>query len=164
MTAYIVYNPQGGTEGHSQGYATNLCVGLTNNGVSVHLVTSRDFDAADVTAKGVELSYTDIDDSRKTTVRYDSWVSKLRYGAFIVANNFRSFGALSSALAARPYMACLLVGGETLTNIIYILLNYWRRRVVFALTIHNADYVTALYTGDKVKLAYKVVSKFFLKR
>jgi glycosyltransferase involved in cell wall biosynthesis len=163
MTAYIVYNPQGGTEGHSQGYATNLCVGLTNNGVSVHLVTSRDFDAADVTAKGVELSYTDIDDSRKTTVRYDSWVSKLRYGAFIVANNFRSFGALSSALAARPYMACLLVGGETLTNIIYILLNYWRRRVVFALTIHNADYVTALYTGDKVKLAYKVVSKFFLK-
>ncbi len=82
MTAYIVYNPHGGTEGHSQGYATNLCVGLANNGVSVHLVTSRDFDAADVTAKGVELSYTDIADSHKTTVRYDSWVSKLRYGAF----------------------------------------------------------------------------------
>ena len=163
MTAYIIYNPQGGTEGHSQQYATNLCVGLANNGVSVHLVTSRDFDPTDVAAKGVELSYTDIADSRKTTVRYDSWVSKLRYGAFIIANNFRSFGALNSALAAKPYMACLLVGGETLTNIIYILLTYWRRRVVFALTIHNADYVTALYTGDKVKLGYKIISKFFLK-
>ena len=163
MTTYVVYNPQGGTEGHSQQYATNLCVGLANNGVSVHLVTSRDFDPADVAAKGVELSYTDISDTRKMTVRYDSWISKLRYGGFIVANNFRSFSALSAALAARPAMACLLVGGETLTNIIYVLLNYWRRRVVFALTIHNADYETALYTGDKVKLAYKVVSKFFLK-
>ena len=163
MSLYTLYNPQGGTEGHSQGYATNLCLGLVHNGVSVHLVTSRDFDPADVAAKGVELSYTDVDDSRKRTVRYDSWISKLRYGAFIVANNFRSFGALNAALAAKPSAVCLLIGGETLTNILYLLLTYWRWHTVFALTIHNADYVTALYTGDKVKLIYKVVSKFFLK-
>jgi glycosyltransferase involved in cell wall biosynthesis len=163
MNHYVVYNPQGGTEGHSQQYSTNLCLGLVNNGVGIHLVTSRDYDASDVSTKGVALSYTDIADSRKTTVRYDSWLSKLRYGWFIVKNNSRSFGALNRALDARPTTACLLVGGETLTNILYLLATYWRRHVVFALTIHNADYETALYGNDKVKLIYKVVSKFFLK-
>jgi glycosyltransferase involved in cell wall biosynthesis len=163
MNSYVIYNPQGATEGHSQQYATNLCIGLVSNGVAVRLVTSRDFNSSDVSAKGVELTYTDIKDSRRTTVRYDSWVSKLRYGFFIVANNFRSFQALNSTLSAKPHLACILVGGDTLTNIIYILLNYWRRNVIFALTIHNADYETNLYAEDRVKLAYKVISKLFLK-
>lgn len=163
MNHYVVYNPQGGSEGHSQQYSTQLCLGLVNNGVGVHLVTSRDYDASDVTAKGVALTYTDIQNSRQTMLRYNSWLSKLAYGWFIVKSNFRSFGALNRALDAQPSTACLLVGGETLTNILYILWTYWRRRTVFALTIHNADYDNALYRGDKVKLIYKVVSKYLLK-
>lgn len=163
MNCYVVYNPQGGSEGHSQQYSTQLCLGLLNNGVGVHLVTSRDFDPSAVSAKGVALAYTDIQNSRQTMLRYNSWLSKLAYGWFIVKSNSRSFGALNRALDAQPSAACLLVGGETLTNILYILWTYWRRSTVFSLTIHNADYETALYRGDKVKLIYKVVSKYLLK-
>jgi glycosyltransferase involved in cell wall biosynthesis len=164
MNHYVLYNPQGGTEGHSQQYTTQLCLGLVDNGVGVHLVISRDYDPTEVAAKGVAISFTDIKDSRKTTLRYDSWPSKLCYGWFIVKNNFRSFGALNRVLDSRPYTACVLTGGETMTNILYLLATYWRRRgTVFALTIHNADYDIAFYRGDKVKLVYKVVSKLFLK-
>lgn len=164
MKHYVLYNPQGGTEGHSQQYATQLCFALLNNGVGVHMVTSRDYDPTEVATKGIAISYTGITDTSKITMRYNSWMSKLRYCWFIMKNNFRSFGALNTVLDSRPCTACLLMGGETLTNILYLLVTYWRRRdTVFALTIHNADYDIALYLGDKFKLIYKMVSKLFLK-
>lgn len=159
---YVIYNPQGATEGHSQQYATNLCNGLVENGVEVNLVTSRDFDATEVMASGVNVTYTAINDSRRRTVKFDSWLSKLRYGVFIVGNNIASLLVLDRALRKRPGV-CVLVGGETVTNILYLLVSYWRHRSVMALTIHNADYEGALYRDDKVKLLYKLVSKVFLK-
>lgn len=155
---YVIYNPQGGTEGHSQQYATNLCNGLAGNGVAVNLVTSRDFDATEVAVSGVDVTYTAIHDSRRWTVRYDSWMSKLRYGAFILANNVRSLLVLDRTLRTKPGV-CVLVGGETTTNIVYLLASYWRHASVMALTIHNADYEAALYRNDKVKLLYKLISK-----
>jgi len=163
LNRYIIYNPQGGTEGHSQGYSTNLCLGLSQNGIEVELVTSRDYDDTEVTASGVKVSYTSITDSRKITVSHGSWLAKLRYGLFIIKNNLRSFRLLSKQLKACPFEACLIIGGDTLTNIFYLLCSYWRRKGSFALTIHNADYVTSLYRDDKVKLVYKLLSKLFLK-
>jgi hypothetical protein len=40
-----------------------------NNGVGVHLVTSRDYDASDVSAKGAAPTYTDIENSRQIVLR-----------------------------------------------------------------------------------------------
>ena len=164
MNYYVLYNPLGGTEGHSQQYTTQLCLALVDNGVGVHLVVSRDYDPVEVVAKGVAISFTQIIDSRKITLRFNSWLSKLRYGWFLVQNNFRSFSALNKVLDSHPRSTCLLMGGQTLTNVLYLLATSWRRRgTVFALTIHNADYDLALYLDDKVKLVYKAVLKLCLK-
>jgi glycosyltransferase involved in cell wall biosynthesis len=163
MNQYVVYNPQGGSEGHSQQYSTQICLGLLANGVSVHLVTTRDYDPGLVLEKGVKVVYTEIGSFQSVMLRYDSWLSKLKYGWAIVRSNQLSFKALNKTLDSKSSAICVLIGGEPFTNSLYILCNIWRRNVVFALTIHNADYDENLYRNDKVKLIYKVLSKYVLK-
>ncbi len=163
MNQYVVYNPQGGSEGHSQQYSTQICLGLLANGVKVHLVTARDYDPEIVLKKGAELTYTEIGKFQSVMLRHDSWLSKLKYGWTIVRSNQLSFRALSRTLNLKLPAICVLVGGEPLTNSLYILFNFWRRNIVFALTIHNADYEKGLYSADKVKLIYKMLSKYILK-
>ncbi len=163
MNQYVIYNPQGGSEGHSQQYSTQICLGLLSNGAQVHLVTTRDYDPALVLTKGAKVTYTEIGKFQSVMLRYNSWLSKLHYGWAIVRSNQLGFGSLSQVLDANPSAICVLIGGEPLTNSLYVLFSFLRRRTVFALTIHNADYDETLYRNDKVKLIYKVLSKYVLK-
>ena len=163
MHKVTIYNPAGGTEGHSQEYTNNLCIGFAINGDDVDLITSNDFNCEEINKYNVATTFTNVVDSRKTTISHGNWIGNIRYGLFILKNNIRSFSVLSKALNQRERIICLLSGGETITNIIYILMNNWRRQTVYALTIHNADYDISLYKKEVIKRYYKLISKIFLR-
>ena len=163
MQKYIIYNPHGGSEGHSQQYSTLLCLGLIKNGLKLHLVTSRDYNATTVLAMGGSVVYISIDKFQSYILRYNKWMSKVIYGLVILKNNLIGFKALKSALQRIRPEVCLLIGGETVSNILFILLNKNINSVRYGLTIHNSDYDLSLYKKDKVKLLYKLISKILLK-
>ena len=123
MKDYLIYNPHGGSEGHSQQYSTLLCLGLIKNELKIHLVTSKDYDATTVLAMGGSVIYISIDKFQSYILRYNKWMSKIIYGLVILKNNLIGFIALKSALRKIRPEVCLLIGGETVSNIFFILLN-----------------------------------------
>jgi glycosyltransferase involved in cell wall biosynthesis len=163
MSNYIIYNPQGGREGHSYQYTTNLCVGLLGIGKTVDLVTSPDFDSKCIEDSGAGVTFTNTNNSKSKVSKHNNIISKIEYGLFIVSTNIRAFFTLNKVLRGKKNGVCLMTDGDTLTNIIYLLLSYWRSSFVFALTIHNADYILHFYKNDRVKYIYKMICKILLK-
>jgi len=163
MQKYIIYNPHGGSEGHSQEYSTQLCLGLLKNGIMVHLVTLRDFNPQEVFNKGASVTFADVNKYQSVMLRYDSWLSKILYGLVIAKNNLKGILALNQAEKEQKPNVCLIIGGETITNLIYILWMGAVSKIRYGLTIHNSDFDLSLYKKDRVKLIYKMMSKCLLK-
>jgi len=160
----LIYNPLGAIEGHSQKYATDLCTGLRDRGADVLLVTSQDFDASDVVSKGVKVVATPVGDSRARTVKVDSLWVRVKWGFWTIWRNIQSFMVLRKAMKDYKPDCCHLIGGETMSNIVFIRSQLLSMKlVIFALTIHNADYVSSLYSHDGLKKWYKIISKVLVR-
>ena len=77
MSNYIIYNPQGGREGHSYQYTTNLCVGLLGIGKTVDLVTSPDFDSKCIEDSGAGVTFTNTNNSKSKWRWVDLWRARI---------------------------------------------------------------------------------------
>lgn len=161
---YILYNPQGNTEGHSQQYASNLTNGLIDAGFFVKMVTSRDFNPCNIINKSRFSSYhTEIEDTRSVKKDDSGFMGRLAYGILIVKNNLKSFRALSAAINGSEFKHLSIIGGDTLSNLMYLFFNFGLDKSKCSITIHNADYDLRLYRKDFVRFIFKLTSRLLLK-
>lgn len=162
---YILYNPQGNTEGHSQQYASNLANGLISAGYTVGMVTSKDFDIDNIKElDDFKLIHTDIENTRSVKKNDKTFIGKLIYGFLILINNFKSFRTLSKTLKNYNYKHMSIIGGDTLSNLLFFILNPRLNKSKCSITIHNADYDLSLYKDDSLRYIFKLVSKILLKK
>ena len=118
---HIIYNPQGNTEGHSQQYATNICNGLIENELEVIMITSQDFNDADIQKKEkLDIVHTAIKNTREVKKNDKNIFGRLFYGFTVIKNNFNSFKTLTKICSDNQESYCSIIGGDTLSNLIYI--------------------------------------------
>lgn len=161
---YILYNPQGNTEGHSQQYATNITNGLIDAGFSVEMVTSQDFDSSNINGKSqFKVRHTEITNTRSVNKDDSGFLGRLAYGALILRNNFTSFRALTKSIQENELTYLSIIGGDTLSNLMYLFFSFGLDKSKCSITIHNADYDLGLYRRDFVRYAFKLTSKLLLK-
>jgi glycosyltransferase involved in cell wall biosynthesis len=160
---HIIYNPQGNTEGHSQQYATNICNGLIENELEVIMITSQDFNDADIQKKEkLDIVHTAIKNTREVKKNDKNIFGRLFYGFTVIKNNFNSFKTLTKICSDNQESYCSIIGGDTLSNLIYIYTLPKERKKRISLTIHNADYDLNLYRKDVVRYVFKYLSKMLL--
>ena len=75
-----------------------------------------------------------------------------------------SFKSLTRVIKKREFDHLSIIGGDTLSNLFFILLNPGLDRSKCSITIHNADYDLSLYKGDAVRLVFKWLSRLVLKK
>lgn len=161
---YILYNPQGNTEGHSQQYASNLTNGLIDTGFCVKMVTSRDFNPCDIINKSrFSLHHTEIEDTRSVKKDDSGFMSRIAYGMLIVKNNLKSFRSLNTVINDSEFKHLSIIGGDTLSNLMYLFFNFSLNKSKCSITIHNADYDLRLYRKDFVRFIFKFASRLLLK-
>jgi len=161
---YILYNPQGNTEGHSQQYATNIVNGLINAGFNVEMVTSQDFDPSGVNnSSRFKVRHTEIADTRSVTKNDSGFIGRLAYGTLILKNNFKSFRALIKSIKENEFLHLSIIGGDTLSNLMFLFFSFRLDKSKCSITIHNADYDLELYRHDFARYVFKLVSKLLLK-
>lgn len=161
---YILYNPQGNTEGHSQQYASNIVNGLISAGFFVNMVTSKDFDSSKIVDHThFKAHYTPIEDTRSVKKDDRSLMGRLVYGFLILKNNFKSFRTLTKIIKKSEFSHLSIIGGDTLSNLMYLFFSFGLDKSKCSITIHNADYDLSLYQNDLVRYSFKLISKLFLK-
>ena len=161
---YILYNPQGNTEGHSQQYATNITNGLIDAGFYVEMVTSQDFDPSNIDNQSrFNIRHTEIVNTRSVKKDDSRFLGRLAYGAVILKNNYKSFRTLSQSIHENDFTYLSIIGGDTLSNLMYLFFNFKLDKSKCSITIHNADYDLSLYRKDFARYIFKLISKLLLK-
>lgn len=161
MNIYL-YNPFGGSLGHSQKYSTNIATGLKlarcNNNIT--LVTSSDFNKSDCQKNNINIIATHHSSYKRQ--KGVSLIKNLIYGAWILYSNVRLSAPLIKLSLNKEKKIIHMIGGEVLTNTIILILMPKRNCMKF-ITIHNSDFDINLYPNFFLKGLYKEVCKYVLR-
>ena len=152
-----IVNPFGNSKGHSHIYALNICDALSANN-AVTLITSHD---CKIKSQNFKISHYRSRKTSKIPIKnFKSASSIFLYAYYVITGTFNALNHLKFLESRENYDAIHLIGGETLTNIIYSRFFLKRLRHKLFMTVHNSDLDFKLYVKtNKIKAFYKFLCK-----
>lgn len=158
-----IVNPFGNSKGHSHIYALNICDALSANN-AVTLITSHD---CKIKSKNFKISYYGRRKTSNAPIKNLKKPSSIfLYAYHVTTGTFNALKHLKFLERRENFDAIHLIGGETITNIIYSSFFLKRLRHKLFMTVHNSDLDFKLYVKtSKIKAFYKFLCKalFFKK-
>lgn len=158
-----IINPFGNSAGHSNIYSTNICNCLNEIGLDIYLVTSNDFSNNQINLNHDKIIRVEVLNNTEFKKNYSNVFSLFIYGCNFIYGNFKVLYRLLKENRTHHFDAIHIIGGETITTILFFSLFRSKLPKNIILTIHNVDFDPSLYQGtSSIKKLYKYVVKFLI--